>query len=194
MTNKNSNIIDTAQNAVMDAADNVSEIIGHIDGHDEVFYQSAEFWVGVAFVLVVVLLAKPIGGLVKSMLNKRIDGIAKRIRDAARLRDDAQKLLADYEKKFLNANKEAEAILAKSQREIEYFKKENLSKLEAEMKLKEKDAEDRIKAAKEKAAKEISDLTSELTIQTVKTAIMKKLDSKTQDKLIDDSISLITKL
>ncbi len=194
MTNKNSNIIDTAQNAVMDAADNISEIIGHIDGHDEVFYQSAEFWVGVAFVLVVVLLAKPIGGLVKSMLNKRIDGIAKRIRDAARLRDDAQKLLADYEKKFLNANKEAEAILAKSQREIEYFKKENLSKLEAEMKLKEKDAEDRIKAAKEKAAKEISDLTSELTIQTVKTAIMKKLDTKTQDKLIDDSISLITKL
>lgn len=194
MTNKNSNIIDTAQNAVMDAADNVSEIIGHIDGHDEVFYQSAEFWVGVAFVLVVVLLAKPIGGLVKSMLNKRIDGIAKRIRDAARLRDDAQKLLADYEKKFLNANKEAEAILAKSQREIEYFKKENLSKLEAEMKLKEKDAEDRIKAAKEKAAKEISDLTSELTIQTVKTAIMKKIDTKTQDKLIDDSISLITKL
>lgn len=194
MTNKNSNIIDTAQNAVMDAADNVSEIIGHIDGHDEVFYQSAEFWVGVAFVLVVVLLAKPIGGLVKSMLNKRIDGIAKRIRDAARLRDDAQKLLADYEKKFLNANKEAEAILAKSQREIEYFKKENLSKLEAEMKLKEKDAEDRIKAAKEKAAKEISDLTSELTIQTVKTVIMKKIDTKTQDKLIDDSISLITKL
>lgn len=194
MTNKNSNIIDTAQNAVMDAADNISEIIGHIDGHDEVFYQSAEFWVGVAFVLVVVLLAKPIGGLVKSMLNKRIDGIAKRIRDAARLRDDAQKLLADYEKKFLNANKEAEAILAKSQREIEYFKKENLSKLEAEMKLKEKDAEDRIKAAKEKAAKEISDLTSELTIQTVKTAIMKKIDTKTQDKLIDDSISLITKL
>ena len=194
MTNKNSNIIDTAQNAVMDAADNVSEIIGHIDGHDKVFYQSAEFWVGVAFVLVVVLLAKPIGGLVKSMLNKRIDGIAKRIQDAARLRDDAQKLLADYEKKFLNADKEAEAILAKSQREIEYFKKENLSKLEAEMKLKEKDAEDRIKAAKEKAAKEISDLTSELTIQTVKTAIMKKLDTKTQDKLIDDSISLITKL
>ena len=194
MTNKNSNIIDTAQNAVMDAADNISEIIGHIDGHDEVFYQSAEFWVGVAFVLVVVLLAKPIGGLVKSMLNKRIDGIAKRIRDAARLRDDAQKLLADYEKKFLNADKEAEAILAKSQREIEYFKKENLSKLEAEMKLKEKDAEDRIKAAKEKAAKEISDLTSELTIQTVKTAIMKKIDTKTQDKLIDDSISLITKL
>lgn len=194
MTNKSSNIIDTAQNAVMDAADNVSEIIGQIDGHDEVFYHGAEFWVGTAFVLVVLLLAKPIGSLVKSMLNKRIDGIAKRIQDAANLRDDAQKLLADYEKKFLNADKEAEAILAKSQREIEYFKKENLSKLEAEMKIREKDAEDRIKAAKEKAAKEISDLTSELTIKAVKTAIMKNLDTKTQDKLIDNSISLITKL
>ena len=107
---------------------------------------------------------------------------------------EAQKLLADYEKKFLNADKEAQAILNKSQKEIEYLKKENLAKLEEEMKIKEKEAEDRITASKEKAAREISDLTSELTIKTVKAAIVKNLDAKTQNKLIDDSISLITRL
>ena len=202
MTTENINsgkeIIDAAQTAVMRAADDVSGIIENtaeqLHGHEEIFYQSAEFWVGVAFVLVVLLLAGPIGRLVRSMLNKRIDSITKRIHDAAELRDEAQKLLADYEKKFLNADKEAQAILNKSQKEIEYFKKENLAKLEEEMKIKEKEAEDRITASKEKAAREISDLTSELTIKTVKAAIVKNLDAKTQNKLIDDSISLITRL
>ena len=202
MTTENINsgkeIIDAAQNAVMQAADDVSGIIENtaeqLHGHEEIFYQSAEFWVGVAFVLVVLLLAGPVGRLVRSMLNKRIDNITKRIHDAAELRDEAQKLLADYEKKFLNADKEAKAILNKSQKEIEYLKKENLAKLEEEMKIKEKEAEDRITASKEKAAREISDLTSELTIKTVKAAIVKNLDAKTQNKLIDDSISLITRL
>ena len=198
MTTENINsgkeIIDAAQNAVMQAADDVSGIIENtaeqLHGHEEIFYQSAEFWVGVAFVLVVLLLAGPVGRLVRS----RIDNITKRIHDAAELRDEAQKLLADYEKKFLNADKEAQAILNKSQKEIEYLKKENLAKLEEEMKIKEKEAEDRITASKEKAAREISDLTSELTIKTVKAAIVKNLDAKTQNKLIDDSISLITRL
>lgn len=202
MTTENINsgkeIIDAAQNAVMQAADDVSGIIENtaeqLHGHEEIFYQSAEFWVGVAFVLVVLLLAGPVGRLVRSMLNKRIDNITKRIHDAAELRDEAQKLLADYEKKFLNADKEAQAILNKSQKEIEYLKKGNLAKLEEEMKIKEKEAEDRITASKEKAAREISDLTSELTIKTVKAAIVKNLDAKTQNKLIDDSISLITRL
>lgn len=202
MTTENINsgkeIIDAAQNAVMQAADDVSGIIENtteqLHGHEEIFYQSAEFWVGVAFVLVVLLLAGPVGRLVRSMLNKRIDNITKRIHDAAELRDEAQKLLADYEKKFLNADKEAQAMLNKSQKEIEYLKKENLAKLEEEMKIKEKEAEDRITASKEKAAREISDLTSELTIKTVKAAIVKNLDAKTQNKLIDDSISLITRL
>lgn len=202
MTTENLNsgkeIIDAAQNAVMQAAGNVSDIIENtaeqLHGHEEIFYQSAEFWVGVAFVLVVLLLAKPVSGLVRALLNKRIDGITKRIHDAAELRDEAQKLLADYEKKFLNADKEAQAILTKAKKEIEYFKSENLAKLEEEMKIKEKETQDRITASKEKAAKEISDLTSELTIKIVKTAIAKNLDAKTQDKLIDASISLINKL
>lgn len=109
MTTENINsgkeIIDAAQNAVMQAVDDVSGIIENtaeqLHGHEEIFYQSAEFWVGVAFVLVVLLLAGPIGRLVRSMLNKRIDNITKRIHDAAELRDEAQKLLADYEKNFL---------------------------------------------------------------------------------------------
>ncbi len=173
MTTENINsgkeIIDAAQNAVMQAADDVSGIIENtaeqLHGHEEIFYQSAEFWVGVAFVLVVLLLAGPIGRLVRSMLNKRIDNITKRIHDAAELRDEAQNCWLIMKKNFLTPTKEAQAILNKSQKEIEYFKKENLAKLEEEMKIKEKEAEDRITASKERRPEKISDLTSELTIK-----------------------------
>lgn len=191
-------IIDATQNAVIEAAENVANIIDNtaaeLDGHHEVFYQSAEFWVAMAFVLVVAALARPIGRTVVALLKKRIARIIARIREAFALQEDAQKLLADYEKKFLNAESEAAAILKKAEKEVDYFKTESLSKLEQDMRQKEKDAEDRLTSAKEKASQEIASLTSELTIKAVKKAVAKHLDKAAQSKLIDNSIALLSKL
>ena len=191
-------IIDATQNAVIEAAENVANIIDNtaaeLDGHHEVFYQSAEFWVAMAFVLVVAALARPIGRTVVALLKKRIARIIARIREASALQEDAQNLLADYEKKFLNAESEAAAILKKAEKEVDYFKTESLSKLEQDMRQKEKDAEDRLTSAKEKASQEIASLTSELTIKAVKKAVAKHLDKAAQSKLIDNSIALLSKL
>lgn len=191
-------IIDATQNAVIEAAENVANIIDNtaaeLDGHHEVFYQSAEFWVAMAFVLVVAALARPIGRTVVALLKKRIARIIARIREASALQEDAQKLLADYEKKFLNAESEAATILKKAEKEVDYFKTESLSKLEQDMRQKEKDAEDRLTSAKEKASQEIASLTSELTIKAVKKALVKHLDDAAQSTLIDNSIALLGKL
>lgn len=197
-TTSGKELIDATQNAVMEAAENVSNIIGttaaELDGHHEAFYQGAEFWVAMAFVLVVIALGRPVGKTVITLLKKRIAAIIARINEASSLQEDAQKLLADYEKKFLGAKAEAEGILKKAQKEVDYFKKESLSKLEQDMRQKEKDADDRLMSAKEKASQEISALTSELTIKSVKEAIAKHLDDASQSKLIDDSIALLIKL
>lgn len=197
-TTSGKEIIDATQNAVMEAAENVSNIIGNtaaeLDGHHEAFYQGAEFWVAMAFVLVILALGRPVGKTVITLLKKRIAGIISRIEEASTLQEDAQKLLADYEKKFLGAKAEADAILKKAEKEVDYFKKESLSKLEQDMRQKEKDAEDRLTSAKEKASQEIAALTSELTIKSVKEAIAKHLDDSAKSKLIDNSIALLTKL
>lgn len=191
-------IIDATQNAVIEAAENVSEIIQstseEIHGHGELFYQSPEFWVAVAFILVVVSLGKPVGKLIRSMLVKRIDGITQRIHDAANLQDDAQKMLADYERKFKNAEAEADTILQKSAKEIEFLKNESIAKLEKEMKSKEKDTAERLESAKIKASQAIADMAGELTVKSLKAAIAAKLDDESKDKLIDDSIALLAKL
>lgn len=191
-------IIDATQNAVMEAVENVSNIIettaGEIDGHHEAFYQGAEFWVAMAFVLVVAALARPIGKTVVALLKKRISCIISRIEEASNLQEDAQRLLADYEKKFLGAKQEAEIILKKAQKEVDYYKAESLSKLEQDMRQKEKDAEDRLNSAKEKAEQEITALTSELTIKAVKEAVNRHLDDSAKSKLIDNSIALLANI
>lgn len=197
-TSAGKELIEATQNAVIEAAQNVSNMIGQTTGeieeHAEAFYMGAEFWVAAAFVLVVAALAKPIGKTIALMLKKRISNIINRIDEASQLQVDAQKLLAEYQRKFLNAQAEADEILKKSQKEVEYFKTESLSKLEQEMKVKTSEADERLKSAKEKASQEITSLTCELTIEVVKQTIYKKLGKSEKSKLIDNSITLLDKI
>ena len=191
--------LEASQEMMFSVADNVADVIEVVEHsvdvhHYGAFYENPEFWVGTAFILVVLFLSKPIGKLIGAMLNKRIDLIANRITEAKKLNEDAQKMLADYEKKFLNAEKEAKAILRKSEKEIEFLKNERLQKMEAEMLIKQKEAEQRIATAQENAIKEITAMTSELTIKTIKEVLAKNLDKSAQSKLIDESIVAIAKM
>ena len=99
-TMPNNEILDATQDAVLGAAESVAsalentaqELSSH--GH-EAFYLEAEFWVGAAFVLVILALARPVGKAVLGLLRSRGEQIAKRISDAVNLKEDAQKLLAE---------------------------------------------------------------------------------------------------
>ena len=190
-------LIEATQNAVMNAASNVGSMIEEAHAplpHAEPFYMEAEFWVGLAFVTVVIALVRPIGRILSSMIHKRIENIRQRIDESEELLEDAQKLLSEYERKYRNAKKEAQAIVEKSQKQINYIKTENLCKLEQDMKNKEKDAADRIHASQENADRELASLMSQTTIQIVKQAVNDNLSAKAQDKLIDNSISLIGRM
>ena len=194
----NKEIIDATQDAVLNVADSVINTLettaGEISGHGEVFYLSAEFWVAVSFLLVVVGLARPIGKVMYAMLKKRGQSIAERIDEAAELQEDAQKLLASYERKYRQAKQEAQEILNRSEREINLLKKEKLAKLENDMNNLEREAKSRIAAAQEDAVSEIAIQTAEKTINAVRKVLRDGLDAKAQDKLIEDSINLVAKL
>ena len=191
-------IIDATQNAVIDAAENMSEIIegtaGYATQHEhEIFYLSAEFWVAMAFILTILLLSRPIYKAVKNLIIKNIDNIRNRIDEAAQLQADAEKLLASYERKFRNVKKEADAILKKSQNEIEYIRKASISRMEQEMVQKEKDVADKLNEAKNSAIKEISEVAGNLSITATRKLIVQKLSNKDIDKMIDTSIEKLDK-
>lgn len=192
-------IIDATQDAVLNAVGSVASVIEttaqELSGHEaEPFYQSAEFWVAVSFVLAVAALLRPVGKIVCKMLRKRSNLIAKRIEDAANVHAEAQKMLADYEKKYRQAKSEANEILNRAEREISLLKKDKLAKLESDMSNREREAKARIAATQDEAVQEITDKTAELTIRTVKEVLRQKLDDAGRDRLIDNSISLLAKI
>lgn len=190
-------LIEATQNAVIETADSIAGLI-ETTAHDihgqEAFYEHPTFWVAVSFVLVILVLGRPVRKLIKKMLEKRIENIISRISEAANLKDDAQKLLVEYERKFVNAEIEAGKILQRSQKEIELLKKENLDKLKNDMAIKEKEAENRLMAARNEAMSEIAGLTSRLTVNAVREAVAAKLSDQKQDELIEQSIAKIANL
>ena len=145
----NQEIIDATQDAVLNAVGSVANVIEttahEISGHGaEPFYQSAEFWVAVSFILAVIALMRPVVKIARTMLRKRRNLIAKRIEDASNVHAEAQKMLAEYEKKYRKAKSEANEILNRAEREIALLKKEKLSKLENDMANREREAKARI--------------------------------------------------
>lgn len=194
----NKEILDATQDAVLNAASTVAGALENtaqeLGAHGaEPFYLHAEFWVGAAFVIAVLGLAKPVGSALKKLLKGRGEAIAARINDAVALKEEAQKLLADYERKFRGAEKEASDILQRSEREIELIKRETLAKLEAEMAIKEKEAKVRLKTAEADAAKEIANKTADVTLSVVKKVLSDTLDEAALNQLIDSSIEQIEK-
>jgi F-type H+-transporting ATPase subunit b len=196
MTNavQNSEIIDAMQDAVLnvvnESVSTAQELVTH---HHEPFYLSAEFWVAMSFVLTVVVLFRPVGKMVIKGFKKRSMAISKRISDAVSLKEEAQKMLAEYERKFRGAEKEAKNILVRSEKEIEVMKKDALSKLDADMATREADAKMRLKTAEERASKEIASKTAEITMSVVKTILNDSLNDKVLDQLIDLSIDELEK-
>lgn len=79
-----------------------------------------EFWVMISFFLFVgILIYYKVPQMIAAMLDKRADAIRRELDEARRLREEAQALLADYQKKSREAESEAQAIIAQAKRESE---------------------------------------------------------------------------
>ena len=75
--------------------------------------RNTDFVVLCSFLLFIgILFYFKVPGLLGGMLDKRSDGIRKEIDEARALRDEAQSLLASYERKQKEAMEQAERILA----------------------------------------------------------------------------------
>ncbi len=82
--------------------------------------QDPTFWVLVSFVIFVALVWKPGSKAVAQMLDDRAEKIRSDLEKAAKLREEAQALFAEYQKKQRDALKDAEAIVAAAKREDIY--------------------------------------------------------------------------
>ncbi len=171
----------------------VSQEVAH-ELHEEVFYLTAEFWVGVSFILVMIVIYKPVLKRVKTLIANRISRIKKEFQDAEELKLDAQKVYAEYERKLLNVESEIDNIIKEENIVIEETKERKIKELNSILNQKQKEVDGRIELALEKVKKEINTLIITKSTSIIHRIFKSKLTTKEYRSLIDKSISNLSKI
>lgn len=192
-------LISATQNAVIDAVNSVSQIIEKQTQESTVqqepvhepCYLSAEFWVGMAFILAVIILAKPVASALKKLLSKRRDNIIATLSQAENLHMQAQELLAKYERQLLNAPKEIAALTTDAEKELNTYVQNKKDALDQDLAKKQSEAQNTIDTQISHARADIQTAVASETVRIVKTYIKQNLTDEKRAQLIDVSIQNI---
>jgi F-type H+-transporting ATPase subunit b len=150
--------------------------------------QNPEFWVAVAFVIGVGIILWQGTGRVTAMLDARAQRIGDQLDEARRLREAAETLLADYQRKQRDAAGEAQDIVNQAQSEADRLTKQAAIDLEAAIKRREQQAQDKIAQAEVKALAEIRAVAVDVAIGAVRVLLAETLDQHKGSSLIDQAI------
>ncbi|HEU4987777.1 MAG TPA: F0F1 ATP synthase subunit B [Rhizobiaceae bacterium] len=152
----------------------------------------ATFW---ATAGLVVFLAILIYMKVPAMLSRSLDQRAERIRneldEARRLREDAQQLLAEYQRKRQEAEKEAEDIVAAARREAELIAQEARERTEDYVTRRTALAEQKIAQAERDAVSEVRSSAVDIAIEAARRLLTDKVDAKTTGDLFKASVQQV---
>jgi F-type H+-transporting ATPase subunit b len=152
----------------------------------------AEFWVGIAFIaFLLILLYYKVPGLIAKVLDDRAVAIRKELDEARMLREQAQALLADYQKKHRNAGQEAEAIVEQARREAEAFAAETRKSLAETVERRRKQAEDKIARAEAQAVEDVRAAAVDMAIAAAEKILREKAAGTGGAALIDESIKTL---
>jgi F-type H+-transporting ATPase subunit b len=150
---------------------------------------SPEVWVAIAFVIFIALAGKPIVRGIGKMLDDRAAKIRMDLSEAEKLRDEAEKLLAEYQRRQREALKEAEGILAHAKDEAERIRREAAANIDAALKRRERQAMEKIAHAEAQADAEVRNQAVDLSIQGAQKALTTGLEGDRAAGLIDQSIA-----
>jgi F-type H+-transporting ATPase subunit b len=152
------------------------------------FWQTPEFWVALAFVVMVGAAFRPIARAVASALDIRAEKIRTRIEDAQKLQEDAKEMLATYQRKSRDALKEAEAILDHAKAEAKRLAEQAARDLDESIKRREQQAKDRIAQAEAQAVKEVRHLAVDVAVAAAEQVLRDNLSAAQAKALIDQAI------
>ena len=152
-------------------------------------FQNPEFWVGVGFVLVILLLVwKGAPKMIGKILDQRAAVIFAELNEARRLREEAIALLAEYRQKSASAEAEAQSIVTEARAEAERFAAESRANLTAQIARRAQAAQDKIAQAEAAAMNEIRALAANAAIGAAEKLIAARMDEQRAAALIASSI------
>jgi len=138
------------------------------------------------FIGLVVYLKVP--GMMAKSLDDRADQIRNDLAEAKRLREEAQHLLAEYQRKRKEAEAEAAHIVAAAEREAEMLTTEARKQTEEFVANRTALSEQKIKQAEADAMKAVRSAAVDLAIAAAESVLAKKADGSVQSGLFSDAV------
>lgn len=151
-----------------------------------------ELWVGIGLVLFFVILAVAgVPKLVGDQLDARAAKIQAELDEAARLRAEAEALLAQIRKEKAEAEQQAADMLAAAEAEAERMEAESRQRLEEQLARRQQLAERRIAQAEQQAVAEVKAAAIDRAAQAAERLLSDRLATSKQDPLLDAAINQI---
>jgi F-type H+-transporting ATPase subunit b len=151
-------------------------------------FSNPTFWVGVGFVIFVVLAWKPLSKAILGALDDRAIKIRAQIAEAERLRAEAQGLLAEYKAKHAQALQEAQAIVAAAQDEAKRIAAEASVALDAALKRREQQALDKIAQAEAAALRDVRNQAVDIAMAAARQIVAAQVQGQQGADLIEAAI------
>ena len=174
-----------ATEAVKEAAHGAAEAVHH----SEAFYEDPAFWVAVSFVLFIALiLYYKLPGKIAGALDNRADRIRNELEEAKRLREEAQALYADYQRKAEEAMQEADRIVEHAREEAQRVSEKAHTDLQEVLERRRAQAEQKIAQAEQKALDEVRAKAADIAIAAATVVLKEEMQGQQGADMVDRAI------
>jgi F-type H+-transporting ATPase subunit b len=154
--------------------------------------KNTDFVVLISFLLFIgVLLYFKVPALLTGLLDKRADDIRGELDEARRLREEAQSVLASYERKAREVEGQAAQIVERAKSEAEEAAKQARLDIDASIERRLKAAEDRIASAEASALRSVRDQATDVAVAAAAQLLGSKMPGAQSDGLIDEAIAAV---
>ena len=153
-------------------------------------FAQPETWVAIAFViLMAVFVWLGIHRTVLTALDHRAQRIKAELDDARRLKDEAAKLLADYQARRASAEREAQEIVTNAKAEAERIATEAKARMEDFVARRTKTAETKIALAEAQALADVRAAAAEAAVAAASAVLSQSVKGSVADDLLAKGIA-----
>ena len=143
------------------------------------------------FIFVAGLVFFNIPGMLLGLLDKRAESIQTEINEARALREEAQTLLASFERKQRDVQAQADRIVAAAKESASEAAEQAKLDLEKSIARRLRAAEDQIASAEASAVRQVRDEAVRIAIGTASEVIARDMKADRADALIDEAIKTV---
>ncbi|MEL6798525.1 MAG: F0F1 ATP synthase subunit B [Pseudomonadota bacterium] len=161
---------------------------------DKPFFSLAntDFVVLIGFLCFIgVLVYFKVPGMLTSMLDKRAEGIQSELDEARTLREEAQSVLASYERKQREVQDQADQIVAHARDEAAAAAEQAKEDIKSSIARRLQAAEDKIASAQASALRDVRDRATEIAVAAAGEVVAKQMNAAQADTLIDEAIATV---